>query len=96
MGGGEIEIGLWEVIAAFSKQFEKTLDELFRQRTRWLRKELGVTKIGKPPIFSRRKVNEGIEKLQKLASDAFSHKLAKSEFEEHVKTQKSRKLNTVI
>jgi hypothetical protein len=69
---------------AFSKQFEKALDDLFRQRTHWLRSELGLAKPGKPPKFGRKKVNDGINKLQTLASAALSHKLAKSEFEKHV------------
>jgi hypothetical protein len=74
---------------AFSKQFVKALDELFRQRTHWLRSELGLVKPGQPPKFSRQKVNAGIKKLQKIASNALTHKLAKIEFEKHITKPKS-------
>jgi hypothetical protein len=73
---------------AFPKQFVKALDELFRQRTHWLRSELGLSKSGKPPKFGRRKVDAGIEKLQTLASAALSHKLAKKEFEKYITERK--------
>src|SRR5208283_4798932 len=69
---------------AFSKTFERELNGLFRQRTDWLRRKLGARGIGKPPKFSRKKVNAGIAKLQKNASDALAQKLAKEEFNEHV------------
>ena len=74
---------------AFSKTFERELNSLFRQRTDWLRRKLGTRGVGKPPEFSRRKVNVGIEKLQKIASDALAHRLAKSEFNEHVASQRN-------
>ncbi|HMD54407.1 MAG TPA: hypothetical protein VKJ65_07665, partial [Phycisphaerae bacterium] len=68
----------------FSKTFERELNNLFHQRTDWLRRKLGSSGIGKPPQFGRKKVDAGIEKLQEIASDALAHKLAKLEFEEHV------------
>lgn len=68
---------------AFSKQFENGLDRLFRERTDWLRSELGLRQPGKPPKFGRKKVNRGIQQLQLLASQAFSRRLAKSAFEDH-------------
>jgi hypothetical protein len=74
---------------AFSKSFEWELDRLFRQRTHWLRRELGAKGAGKPPEFGRRKVNAGITKLQTIASDGLAHKLAKVEFEEHVSDKKN-------
>ena len=74
---------------AFSKTFERELDSLFRKRTEWLRRELGARRVGKPPEFSRKRVNTGIEKLQKIASDALAHKLAKSEFNEHVTSRRN-------
>src|SRR5271166_387147 len=69
---------------AFSRAFNGVLDSLFRQRTHWLRKELGKTGAGKPPSFGRKKVSAGIRKLQDIASDALTHRLAKSEFDQHV------------
>ena len=69
---------------SFSKTFEDKLNSLFRQRTDWLRRELGHRGVGKPPDFSRGKVNAGIKELQKIASDALAHKLAKTEFNQHV------------
>ena len=74
---------------AFSKSFDLELDRLFRQRTHWLRRELGTKKTGKPPRFKRKKVDAGIRKLQTIASEALAHKLAKSEFEEHVVSRKN-------
>lgn len=69
---------------AFSKSFERELNNLFRQRTDWLRRKLGTSRAGKPPEFRRKKVDAGILKLQAIASDALARKLAKSEFNEHV------------
>jgi hypothetical protein len=74
---------------AFSKQFVKALDGLFHQRTHWLRSELGLAKPGKPPKFDRKKVDKGINKLQEIATNAFAHKNAKTEFEKHVSKRKS-------
>jgi hypothetical protein len=73
---------------AFSKQFEKALDELFKQRTHWLRADLGFAKPGKPPKFGRERVNKGIARLQELASNAFSRTLAKTQFNRYVKRKK--------
>ena len=74
---------------AFSKKFEQELDKLFNQRTHWLCNEIGSKKVGKPPDFSRAKVNKGIERLQQIASDAFSSKLAKTEFNRFVSKKKN-------
>src|SRR5712692_9118329 len=73
---------------AFSKSFDSELNNLFRQRTDWLRRKLGTKTMGKPPQFGRKKVNAGILKLQAIASDALAHKLAKSEFNQHVASRK--------
>lgn len=48
---------------AFSKSFERELNNLFRQRIDWLRRKLGTSTAGKPPEFGRKKVDAGIEKL---------------------------------
>jgi hypothetical protein len=69
---------------AFSKSFEDELNKLFGQRTDWLRRKLGTSKAGKPPMFSRKKVDSGIRRLQAIASSALAGKLARSEFDEHV------------
>lgn len=74
---------------AFPKRFERELDKLFRQRTHWLRSELGLTKPGKPPVFDRTKVDKGISKLQSIVSDAFARTLAKTEFEKHAIIRKT-------
>lgn len=74
---------------AFSKSFERELNNLFRRRTDWLRRRVGAKGAGKPPEFSRKKVGKGIRKLQTIASDAFARKLAKSEFNEHVASRKN-------
>ncbi len=74
---------------AFSKSFERELNGLFRQRTDWLRRKVGSSRPGQPPKFSRKKVDAGIRKLQAIASSALAHKLAKSEFNEHVASRKN-------
>lgn len=74
---------------AFSKAFERELDSLFRRRTHWLRQELGQRGAGKPPQFSRRTVNDSIERLQLIASDALTTQLAKAEFETQVNLRKN-------
>jgi hypothetical protein len=74
---------------AFSKSFERELNNLFRQRTDWLRRKVGTRTAGKPPKFGRKKVNAGIRNLQELASNALAHKLAKSEFNDHVASRKN-------
>ena len=60
---------------AFSKEFERELTGLFEQRTHWLRSELGNKGAGKPPKFGRKKVNDGIRRLQLIASAALAKKL---------------------
>jgi hypothetical protein len=74
---------------AFSKSFERKLNDLFGQRTDWLRRKLGTAGAGKPPVFRRKKVDDGIRDLQAIASDALARKLAKSEFEKHVATRRN-------
>ena len=74
---------------AFSNSFERELNKLFRQRTDWLRRKLGTGRAGKPPHFSRKKVDAGILKLQAIASDALAGKLAKLEFNEHVASRRN-------
>ncbi|MGC2744625.1 MAG: hypothetical protein WA672_15730, partial [Candidatus Angelobacter sp.] len=73
----------------FSKTFERELNKMFRNRTHWLRRELGNRGAGKPPEFSRRNVNSGIKTLQEVASDALAQKLAKSEFNDHILFKKN-------
>jgi hypothetical protein len=77
---------------AFSKSFERELNNLFRQRTDWLRRRVGAKGAGKPPELSRKKIGKGIRKLQTIASGALAHKLAKSEFIEHVASQRSYRI----
>jgi hypothetical protein len=74
---------------AFSKEFERELDRLFQQRTHWLRRELGSKGAGKPPVFNRHKIDNGIERLQTIASKALASKLAKVEFQEYVGDRKN-------
>jgi hypothetical protein len=73
----------------FSKAFERELDKLFRRRTHWLRSELGSKRTGKPPKFSRKDVGKGIRTLQEIASDALARRLAKTEFNDHIKLRKN-------
>src|SRR5437016_4278403 len=74
---------------AFSRTFERELDNLFVRRTHWLRQKLGRKGARKPPQFSRTTVNKAVAKLQLIASDALADKLAKVEFETHVSLRKN-------
>lgn len=74
---------------AFSKSFDRELNAMFRQRTDWLRRKVGTSQPGKPPDFGRKRVNTGIRRLQEIASNALAHKLAKSEFNDHVTSRKN-------
>jgi hypothetical protein len=77
---------------AFSKTFERELNKLFRKRTHWLRQKLGTTGAGQPPVFNRKTVKTGIERLQQIASDALAWKLAGVAFDENVKSHKNRQI----
>ena len=72
----------------YAKEFVKELDELYHRRTNWLRSVLKIKKPGPPPTISRKIVDKGINKLKDLASNAFSYKLMKKEFDQHVKGKK--------
>ncbi len=74
---------------AFSKSFERELNKLFLRRTHWLRGELGKQGAGKPPDFRRKTVNNGIHKLQEIASNALARKLAKVEFNCHIASRRN-------
>jgi hypothetical protein len=74
---------------AHTKSFEKELDKLFKDRTRWLHSVIGSKKPGKPPEFKRRNVDRGIDKLQEITSNALSNKLAKLEFERYAAPRRS-------
>jgi|SRR5271155_1918598 len=77
---------------AFSKTFERELGRLFRKRTFWLRQKLGTSGAGKPPVFNRKTVKGGIERLQQIASDALARKLARVAFDENVKSHNNRQI----
>jgi len=77
---------------AFSKAFERELNNLFQRRTDWLRRKLGTVGAGKPPKFGRKDVKTGIDKLQEIASDALARKMARVAFDEHVASRKNRKI----
>jgi hypothetical protein len=74
---------------AFSKAFKRELDRLFVRRTHWLRHELGRAGVGKPPQFTRRNVDQGIQNLQEIASNALASWLAKKEFDQHIKHRRN-------
>jgi hypothetical protein len=74
---------------AFSKAFERELNKLFNQRTDWLRRKLFTSGVGKPPKFSRKKVDNGIRRLQDIASKALAHNLTKLEFNQHIGPHKN-------
>ena len=67
--------GMWK-----QNQFERELDKLFKERTYWLKKAIGIKKIGQPPTFNQAKVRKTIKKLQEIASEILINKFKKSEF----------------
>ena len=74
---------------AHSKTFINELDKLFHARTHWLRSQIRRQKPGKPPSFDGKHLHTSIIQLQKLASQMFVSKLAKSEFKEHAGKKKA-------
>jgi hypothetical protein len=75
---------------AFSNEFERELDKLFRERTHWLKAGIwGSARPGKPPGFNRKKVDAGIGRLQDIASKALVKGLLRSEFDKHVTSRRS-------
>ncbi len=70
-------------------EFRRELDRLFRRRTHWLRSVPDGAPPGAPPTFSRAHVNEAIERLQFLASEALADTLARDEFEDGVSFRRS-------
>ncbi len=71
------------------KEFSRELDQLFERRTRWLRPVIGDQKPGPLPNFTRKTVDAGIARLQRITSDAFATKLAKQEFTEHAPAKRA-------
>lgn len=69
--------------------FQKALDKLFEDRTRWLRSAVGLKKQGNPSIFNRQKLTKEIEKLQGIASNAVIKKVFNSEFNKKVSPKQS-------
>ena len=67
----------------YAAKFEKELDNLFRQRTHWLRHILVSPKPGPAPEFHRKELNDGIEKLQEIVLNALTAKIARKEFKKH-------------
>jgi hypothetical protein len=70
-------------------EFNRALDHLYRQRTRWLRQILGRRERGPHPKLGRTKIDNTIRVLQQLASEALANRLAKSEFTRSVAHKKS-------
>lgn len=65
-------------------EFERELWSLFNARTHWLVAAVKGPPSGKPPIFSRKRVTEAIERLQDLASKCVADDLAEEAFNELV------------
>ena len=61
-------------------EFDRKLDRLFRERTRWLRAEVRKPTGRKPPTFGRRKVDQAIAKLLELAIECLLRPYAIREF----------------
>src|SRR5439155_14713647 len=49
-------------------RFERELHKLFHRRTSWLRNAVGKKRLGRPPIFNRRKVEPKLDQLSEIAA----------------------------
>lgn len=65
----------------YQTQFNKVLEKLWRRRVVWLHGAISGRKPGPPLKFDGPRRERAIEKLQQIASNALSRKLAKREFE---------------
>jgi len=74
---------------SYKKEFEDILYDLFRRRIHWLTEGLFSYKPGKPPVLSRKLLNDATNDLQDILSDAFASNLARYEFEQCVKERRS-------
>jgi hypothetical protein len=70
-------------------QFRRELDGLFRRRTQWLRTLFEGRRPGPPLSMGRKHVRSAIASLQDLASDAWAHDLARTEFDRATEFRKS-------
>lgn len=70
-------------------QFRKQLDDLFHRRTEWLRRSVFGASPGKPPEFSKKRLDNAIERLLDIADDALTNKLARREFSRGVDHRRS-------
>src|SRR5690349_9231289 len=65
-----------------ARRFEHMLDQLFAERTHWLRSLVGKRSPGRPPIFNRKKVQRRIKQLQEHAERASVASAFRGEFRE--------------
>jgi len=71
---------------AKAKEFERALDQLFRERTHWLRTAVGHTKPGPAPQFTKAKVEKKLSQLENLARVILCKKRAEQEFDKIVES----------
>ena len=71
---------------AKAKEFERALDQLFRERTHWLRAAVGHTKPGPASQFTKAKVEKKLFQLENLARAILCKERAKQEFNKVVET----------
>lgn len=64
-------------------EFISELNKLYRRRTHWLRSAIGERVPGPPPTFTRKTVDNGIRRLQGIASEAYANALAKEQFAQY-------------
>ena len=68
--------------------FNKRLSRLFNDRTHWIRNAVKKTSLGRPPIFTKSKVEKNIGLLQDIASKILVYKVSKKEFDKIVLQKK--------
>ena len=69
---------------AKAKEFTRKLDKLFRVRTNWLRRSVGQSKPGNPPLWSKKKVSKALTQLEAIARTIITKTRAKQGFDEAI------------
>lgn len=69
---------------AIQKEFESELDKLFEVRTHWIRRAVGLIKLGRPKKIDKEKIKVKINKLNELAEKILIRDLLPALFEKMV------------
>jgi hypothetical protein len=56
------------------------MKELFYRRTSWLRSAIGTKRLGRPPVFTRKKIEPKLDRLGELAAEILVRRRGRREF----------------